>query len=175
MRHLIILSVAVLCSSCAQLPPAAVVDAPPRQAQAVVFDIDGTLTPAVTTIFEAREDAAKAVCLFAEKGYKIIYLSTRASWFSAQIPGWLTNNGFPAGSVHAAQTDDDRKHPHDYKTRMLKDFMAHGWRVRFAYGDSDTDFSAYAAAGIPKESVFCLLYTSPSPRDKRQSRMPSSA
>ena len=24
-------------------------------------------------------------------------------------------------------------------------------------------------------SLFCLLYTSPSPRDKRQSRMPSSA
>ena len=27
----------------------------------------------------------------------------------------------------------------------------------------------------PKEVDFCLLYTSPSPRDKRQSRMPSSA
>ena len=26
-----------------------------------------------------------------------------------------------------------------------------------------------------KESLDCLLYTSPSPRDKRQSRMPSSA
>ena len=26
-----------------------------------------------------------------------------------------------------------------------------------------------------EESVSCLLYTSPSPRDKRQSRMPSSA
>ena len=26
-----------------------------------------------------------------------------------------------------------------------------------------------------KNSKFCLLYTSPSPRDKRQSRMPSSA
>ena len=25
------------------------------------------------------------------------------------------------------------------------------------------------------ESSYCLLYTSPSPRDKRQSRMPSSA
>ena len=25
------------------------------------------------------------------------------------------------------------------------------------------------------ENLFCLLYTSPSPRDKRQSRMPSSA
>ena len=26
-----------------------------------------------------------------------------------------------------------------------------------------------------KQNIFCLLYTSPSPRDKRQSRMPSSA
>ena len=29
--------------------------------------------------------------------------------------------------------------------------------------------------GIPLTNNFCLLYTSPSPRDKRQSRMPSSA
>ena len=29
--------------------------------------------------------------------------------------------------------------------------------------------------GISKDSMDCLLYTSPSPRDKRQSRMPSSA
>ena len=29
--------------------------------------------------------------------------------------------------------------------------------------------------GVPMESKNCLLYTSPSPRDKRQSRMPSSA
>ena len=28
---------------------------------------------------------------------------------------------------------------------------------------------------IDEESINCLLYTSPSPRDKRQSRMPSSA
>ena len=33
-------------------------------------------------------------------------------------------------------------------------------------GESSTDFIGY---------VGCLLYTSPSPRDKRQSRMPSSA
>ena len=31
------------------------------------------------------------------------------------------------------------------------------------------------AAGLAARSRFCLLYTSPSPRDKRQSRMPSSA
>ena len=28
---------------------------------------------------------------------------------------------------------------------------------------------------LPPVSIVCLLYTSPSPRDKRQSRMPSSA
>ena len=28
---------------------------------------------------------------------------------------------------------------------------------------------------LEKEDIVCLLYTSPSPRDKRQSRMPSSA
>ena len=30
-------------------------------------------------------------------------------------------------------------------------------------------------ASVAKRPVICLLYTSPSPRDKRQSRMPSSA
>ena len=32
----------------------------------------------------------------------------------------------------------------------------------------------YGSAGIIRSEI-CLLYTSPSPRDKRQSRMPSSA
>ena len=39
-----------------------------------------------------------------------------------------------------------------------------------------TDFGRMAQAnGIRVLSFSCLLYTSPSPRDKRQSRMPSSA
>ena len=35
--------------------------------------------------------------------------------------------------------------------------------------------ATYDANGAPLHSWRCLLYTSPSPRDKRQSRMPSSA
>ena len=35
------------------------------------------------------------------------------------------------------------------------------------------DFTWHTPEGIPLKT--CLLYTSPSPRDKRQSRMPSSA
>ena len=34
---------------------------------------------------------------------------------------------------------------------------------------------ALEAEGYKVETYTCLLYTSPSPRDKRQSRMPSSA
>ena len=34
---------------------------------------------------------------------------------------------------------------------------------------------ALGAAGVNIMEFCCLLYTSPSPRDKRQSRMPSSA
>jgi len=156
MRNLFILLVVMLCSSCAQLPPAEIPNAPQKQAQAVVFDIDGTLTPQVSAVFEARTDAAKAVRIFADKGYKIIYLSTRISWLSAGIPSWLKEHGFPHGSVHVAQTDEDRSHPDDFKTRILKDFIDHGWNVKFAYGDSSTDFQAYAAVGIAKERVFAL-------------------
>ena len=47
----------LICSACSVTPDP--IDAPPHpQAPAVVFDIDGTLTPDVHTIFGVREDAA---------------------------------------------------------------------------------------------------------------------
>ena len=39
----------------------------------------------------------------------------------------------------------------------------------------ETAFANSLCAEIDEQFSFCLLYTSPSPRDKRQSRMPSSA
>lgn len=154
MRNLIVLLVCVLCASCARLPAQIIPNA--RQAQAVVFDIDATLTPQVLNIFEEREDAAKAVRMFADKGYKIIYLSTRFSWFQSRVPGWLAKHGFPEGSLQLSQSDEDERHPGDFKTRILKGFIDRGWNIQFAYGDSATDFDAYAAVGIPKERVFAL-------------------
>ena len=49
------------------------------------------------------------------------------------------------------------------------------------YLSDDQDLFDYGVYGNPKvetsnaDLLACLLYTSPSPRDKRQSRMPSSA
>ena len=48
-------------------------------------------------------------------------------------------------------------------------FARQGSRVGFI------DISAEPSAALEAKLRDCLLYTSPSPRDKRQSRMPSSA
>ena len=156
MRNSIIVVLSGLCSSCAQLPYTAIPHASPAHTEAVVFDIDGTLTPSVSAVFEVRKGAAEAVRAYAEKGYTVIYLSTRVSWLSAGVPGWLEDNGFPEGSVHIAQTRSERNRPDVFKTEVLTSYVAHGWILAYAYGDSSTDLAAYAAVGIPSEHVFVL-------------------
>ncbi|KAF0164937.1 MAG: LNS2 (Lipin/Ned1/Smp2) [Rhodocyclaceae bacterium] len=152
MRTFIVVLLAIVGSGCARLPAQNV--PPARQTKAVVFDIDGTLTPQVFAIFEAREDAARAVRIFADKGYKIIYLSKRFSWFQSGVPGWLHKHGFPEGSIQLSQSDYDDEHARDFKLRILKSFKYRGWKVQYAYGDSATDFEAYADAKI--SHVFAL-------------------
>ena len=50
-----------------------------------------------------------------------------------------------------------------------------GREPHFARWDVETNGLSDCVPGTESRSDFCLLYTSPSPRDKRQSRMPSSA
>lgn len=143
-------------TGCAQLP-ARPVPPPATAGEAlVVFDIDGTLTPAVAAVFQVRPDAAAAVRAYAAKGYRIVYLSTRTGWLSAPLPGWLHRHGFPDGTVHVAQRAAERRDPATYKARMLEAYRERGWRIAYAYGDSSTDFAAYAAAGVPTAAVFAL-------------------
>jgi hypothetical protein len=146
----------LLLAGCSQLPPVGVPPAPPSGAQAVVFDIDGTLTPEDLAVSEARPAAAQAVTAYSIKGYKIIYLSTRVPGFQTGLPAWLQRNGFPAGTIHVAQTSEERGNAADYKSGMLARYVQYGWRLAYAYGDSSTDFQAYATAAIPRERVFAL-------------------
>jgi phosphatidate phosphatase PAH1 len=44
-----------------------------------------------------------------------------------------------------------------FKTVILQKYLDQGWRLAYAYGDSLTDFYAYASAGIPRNQVFALL------------------
>ncbi len=145
MRNLFILFGIMLCTSCAQLPPSTIPNAPSKQAKAVVFAIDGTLTPKVFGITEARSDAANALYIYAMKGYKIIYLSTRVRWFSADILRWLKQHHFPDGSIHVPQTEKDRNHLYEFKKFILKDF-----KKRAGILSSDTEIHPWISKPMPQ-------------------------
>ena len=55
----------------------------------------------------------------------------------------------------------------------LESMLPPGVNLNF-YEDAQID-NFYALNVANNQVIYCLLYTSPSPRDKRQSRMPSSA
>lgn len=155
MRNLAVLVLALLASACTLLPA----DVPAPSAahrQAVVFDIDGTLTPTPRAIHTARADAATAARHFADRGYQLVYLSARVRLLQAGIPDWLRAQGFPAGSVHVPQGHADSRDHAAFKTRILQQYRDKGWHFVAAYGDSSTDFQAYAAAGIPVARVYAL-------------------
>ena len=65
--------------------------------------------------------------------------------------------------------DDDNK-PAELDVELLFDIPKEHLIEAF-----DFDVAAAAASNAAAESFCCLLYTSPSPRDRTRSRMPSSA
>ena len=155
-RYVALPIIALSMWGCAQLPPADVPAPSPSQGQAVVLDIDGTLTPNNLSVYEPRPGAAEAVSALSNMGYKIVYLTTRIPPFQSGLPDWLRQNGFPEGSLHVAQSGDERDHAYKFKVAVLNAYLKRGWRLAYAYGDSSTDFAAYAEARIPKEHVFAL-------------------
>ncbi len=144
-------------SGCSTIPTAPIHGPSAFRNQMVVFDIDGTLTPHNFHFMEVRPGAARAVSTFERKGYQIIYLSTRLPFYQSGLRSWLQENGFPDAPLHVAQTQADREDPAAYKTAVLEKHAKAGWQLRYAYGDSSTDFQAYASAGIPQSGVFALL------------------
>jgi len=119
MRTLVIILALVTFSSCAPLP-VVIPDAPHLHAKAVVFDIDGTLTPTPLKYWKARDDAANAVQWFSKEGYEIIYLSARTTLLQRDIPVWLKENSFPDGRIYVTQTAEDRRDHAKFKARILR-------------------------------------------------------
>ena len=71
--------------------------------------------------------------------------------------------------------DDDDDDDDDARRRRCGLFKVNADEELLEKGDaSDADVAVDAENG-GNDAECCLLYTSPSPRDKRQSRMPSSA
>lgn len=128
----------------------------PEGGKAVVFDVDGTLTPRPVEIWTVRAGAADAVWRYADKGFKIVYLSARIPMFQSGLPEWLRKNGFPGGYIFVPESLQEPNNPAEFKTKILRQLIAHGWLIVAAYGDSSSDFEAYANVGIPMANVFAL-------------------
>lgn len=141
---------------CAHLSAVVVPQAASDAPGIAVFDIDGTLTPTVAQIFSVRPDASAVVRLYAERGHRIVYLTARAPALQGTLLAFLSRNGFPPGDVVVPKDRAEHAAPATFKSRALADYRAHGWGVAVAYGDSSSDFEAYARAGIPRERVFAL-------------------
>ena len=62
------------------------------------------------------------------------------------------------------------------KTRLFQDYLDGRWLLEGQFNHSiDYDGGLFLDIGIERVFSICLLYTSPSPRDRQKSRMPSSA
>ena len=151
-----LVSLLLLLSACTQVPPVPIAPPPSAGSQVVVFDIDGTLTPHNWFVFEVRPGAPAATRQFVEKGYTVVYVTTRIPGFQTGIPEWLRSNGFATGPIHVAQNADERDSPERFKAAILSGYAMLGWRLSYGYGDSTTDFQAYATVRIPKDHVFAL-------------------
>ncbi|MEO6227603.1 MAG: hypothetical protein ABIO61_07075 [Thermomonas sp.] len=153
---LALVATAIGLGGCAHLSAVVVPQAVADASGIVVFDVDGTLTPTVARIFSVRPDAAAAVRTFAERGHRIVYLTARAPALQGTLRAFLSRNGFPPGDLVAPKDWSEHEAPAAFKARVLADYRAHGWGIAAAYGDSSSDFEAYARAGIPRERVFAL-------------------
>lgn len=142
--------------ACATIPSTGIQSPTPSQHQLVVVDIDGTLTPEPMDVGKARPGAADALRAFAQKGYKVIYITARTPLFQSGLQDWLHQNHFPDGPLHVAQNSQERDDVAGFKARILETYAKAGWDLSYAYGDSSTDFEAYAKAGIHPTHVFAL-------------------
>ena len=100
----------------------------------------------------------------------------------AETQHWLDNPGLddPALTDWSSLpfVTIDNPDSRDLDQALLIEQTSSGYRVRYALADAAYYIrpeSALFQEALRRGTTFCLLYTSPSPGDKRQSRMPSSA
>jgi phosphatidate phosphatase PAH1 len=160
MRNFCLAFLCVTAVGCSALPttPIPIPIAPATKNQAVVFDIDGTLTPTILAISTARPYAAEVANAYAKKGYRIFYVSARRPSFQWGVASFLKFNGFPEGSFHLPSDDFKADATVRYKTGVLSSLHAAGWRFSYVYGDEETDAKVYSTLelGIAPERIFGL-------------------
>jgi hypothetical protein len=162
--------------------PEAEADAACLVRMAVVTDIDATLTTSDAEWLAQivlpshdpamRPDANTLFQDYAARGYEVFYITARgsglflldgtsardatAAWLQAHDFPYDPDNLFLSDGVGAWGTSAA-----DYKTAILADLHAAGWRFIYGYGNSDTDVEAFLSSGIPAASIFFVTGDGP--------------
>ena len=147
----------------------------PAATDAVVCDIDGTLTTGDSEVIqevladlfngsyipEMRVQATNVVQAWADRGYLIVYLTGRPDLLRKASQTWLVDKGFPPGAVHLTDTNAQAlptssgvaKYKTDYLNKLIN---THGIKFYAAYGNSSTDIEAYENVSIPKTRTYII-------------------
>lgn len=141
----------------------------PPGTQAIVTDVDGTLTTsdwqAVGDVVLGRDaemydDADTAIGLWAAKGYRLLYLTGRPQAVNRYSVTWLRDHGFPRGPVQltdeAGQVFPTDSSVRVFKADRLREIRAKGVTWTAAHGNATTDIGAYADAAIPKADTYIV-------------------
>lgn len=149
----------------------------PNEAVAIVTDIDETLTTDdLEWLYqiadadhdpEMRPDADTLMQGWHALGYRIFYVTARGEGSSLldgtpareATTGWLDAHGFPYAEEDVFLADDYGalgSAAATYKTEVLAGIQDAGVRVDWAYGNAETDVTAYQAGGIPDDHIFLV-------------------
>lgn len=137
----------------------------PPTARFVVTDVDGTQTESETAEWAtlltgtgpaAQPSGAALLAAYAERGYRIFFLTARPEWLGARTHAWLREYGYPEGNVHTTLTGTGAlgSAAATFKTDELSALLARfPGSIELGVGNTDTDAAAYAAVGLPPERV----------------------
>jgi hypothetical protein len=140
--------------------PASCGDAP---GPTVATDIHGTLT--VEDYLDnignqtPRPGAAEMLQAYSQRGYFILYITGAPQTIIAETRSWFAEHGFPLERAILTLPEVaslDATVNRDYKTMRLREFLAKGYRVDYAYGDKGSDLQAFQAVGVATDHIFSI-------------------
>ena len=142
-------------------PPPEVLGRPVKDKSGKTIPFPTTKTPTKSASGGQRAGAASAggTAMAASKKYDKLLTES----YYDKVEGF--------GSIQDTYAAAKKRDP-SITMKIVKDFLD---RQTIRHTKKDIGFNSFVANEALQSIQICLLYTSPSPRDKRQSRMPSSA
>ena len=139
----------------------------PPNTELTISDVDGTLTESENAfprslaahhdkVVAANDGAAQALTDLRDRGYWIVYVTSRGQFFTEATRQWLRDNHFADGPLRLANdlvTLPGRRTV-KYKTGDMKIFFDSDFRVGVGIGNRGSDQRAYSAVGVPATAIF---------------------